>query len=748
MNLPFLSKKEPKKEFFLALLLSPGEVRSILFEKASSGLLILGTYTREFSEHLDVLTGEKLIELSDEVISEAEQKLSDGGNLEKVIFSVPYTWISEAKIIKEHLAKLKSLCEALRLSPVGFIVSVEAVIAYLHKKEGLPVTAILVELSQKHVSLTIVKNGTILNVYTHEIEKDTLSTVEKLLATQEDLEVLPSKIILLNYKHAKKIQQSFLSHTWPKSIQFLHLPQVEVLDTQVEAQAVISGVATQMGFNVLPEMDISSINAQKTPVEILPDGEKNEEKLDSPKEEAEKVREGKDMAEFTGEKAGFFKEVDVLKQRSMEAEEVPPSSNVDNGEEVPPTQEEERRLIPVPPFSKVSFPHVSFGFLSKLAPSPFSRGKSAFMYPILAVLLFIMVLVGYYYFFEKAQVILFLDKKNVNKELQVSFSRDKVTSGADSVVHVKAITTQQSGKEEAPATGKKETGDKAKGEVTILSSLDKETVVEKGTVLTSSNSLKFTLDSDVKIASSSGISDVKSAKGKVTATDIGKQYNLPSGSKFAVADFDSSSVEAKNENAFSGGTKKDITVVSAADMSSLQSKVVKSLSQEAVLEEKAKKPEDSEILSFPLEFSVDQKSFSKKEGEEASKFSFSATITYVLGLYKKSDLIVLAKEVSQKDAPSDYSYSGKDSEISVKDVSQDKSGEVFGKLVFSSVFLPRISVETFSGEILGKSIDKAEQLIQVKGVQDDQILFIRSLPFFPKLLPFNKNNIEIVTKIQ
>src|ERR1035437_266397 len=116
MKLPFLSKKQEEKEFFLALLLSPGEIRSILFEKTVGGLLILGTYTQEFSEHLNTLTQEKLIELSDVVISEVEQKLPEGGSFEKVIFSVPYGWVSEGKIIKDHLAKLKSLCEALKLS--------------------------------------------------------------------------------------------------------------------------------------------------------------------------------------------------------------------------------------------------------------------------------------------------------------------------------------------------------------------------------------------------------------------------------------------------------------------------------------------------------------------------------------------------------------------------------------------------------------------------------------------------------
>ncbi|MFI5265332.1 MAG: hypothetical protein ACHQT7_01145 [Candidatus Levyibacteriota bacterium] len=745
MNLPFLSKKQEDKEFFLALLLSPGEVRSILFEKNTSGLLILGTCVQEFSEHLNTLTAEKLVELSDVVISEVEQKLPEGESFEKVIFSVPHSWVLEGKIVKEHLAKLKNLCEALKLSPIGFIVSIEAVIAYLHKKEGLPVTAVFVEVSQKHVTLSLVKNGTVLNVFEHEIEKDTIATVEKLLASQEDMEVLPSKIILLNYEHAKKIQQSFLSHTWAKNIQFLHLPQVEVLDTEVEAQAVISGVATQMGFNTLPEMNISAIASQESPVEVALD-EKDEERV----EEKEGEREEKDVAEFAGEKAGFFKDVDVLKQEAVDIpEEISSHENLKPIDEIEEEKQERDLLSSSPRFSKPSLPGISFGFIPKFSRSMMLHGKFALIYPILAVLFFILLIVSYYYFFEKAQVVLVLDKKNVNKELAVSFSSTQATSGQDSIVHVDTVSVQESGKDTTNTTGKKETGDKAKGAVTIYNKTDSPKTFAKGTAITGPNNLMFDLTGDAQVASTSSFAtSFSSTDTNVVAEQFGKEYNLPSASNFQIQGIATSDFFAKNNSAFSGGTKKEITAVSATDISSLQTKVVNTLSQKAAADAGAKKSADAEILSLPLDFSFDQKTFSKKEGDEASSLSLSATITFTLGSYKKSDLVTLAKDATQKDAPSDYSYSGKDSEISIKDTSQDKSGNVSGKLVFSSVFLPQISSASFSGEIAGKSTDKASQLIQVKGVTTSQIQFVRSLPFFPKILPFNKNNIEIVTKTQ
>lgn len=89
MKLPFLQKKQDNKEFFLALILSSGKISSILFEKTGESLLIAGTHSEEFSESLESISSEKLVELADIVISEVEKKIPVGFNLEKTIFAVP-----------------------------------------------------------------------------------------------------------------------------------------------------------------------------------------------------------------------------------------------------------------------------------------------------------------------------------------------------------------------------------------------------------------------------------------------------------------------------------------------------------------------------------------------------------------------------------------------------------------------------------------------------------------------------------
>ncbi len=757
MKLPFLSKKKEDKEYFLALLLSSNEVRSILFEKTGENLSVLGSHSEDFAEQLDTLSKDRLIELSDMVISEAERKLPEGSSLQKTIFAVPDRWVVNGKIIQEHLPKLKELCDALQLKAVGFIVSMEAIIAYLHKKEGVAVTAIFIEVGKKHVTLSLVKNGNILSVSEEEIENDTTVPVERILSTQEELEVLPAKIIILPFEHAKKIQQEFLSHSWSKGIQFLHIPQVEVLPSEAEAQAVISGVAAQMGFSTLPQVSLQKL--EKSPEEVVVAVHEQEEKKTIEKKEIEDGQSESDkesMAEEKGstvdaESVGFFKDVDVAKKQNEqhEVENIQPVSATDEKN----TKMEDSSSVNHPTHALAidnlpSLPHVSFPGVKFKIPSFSLRGKSLVWYPVLGVFLFILFIISYYFFFEKAQVILVLSKKDISKNVSVTFSQEKQTSAQDSVVHIEELAVQVDGKEEQSATGKKETGDKAKGEVTLYNKTEGSKTFEKGVVVIGSNNLEFSLLEDVKIASTSSFSTTFSnAKGKVEAVKFGKEYNLPSGTNFQIKGQSTSDFFGKNDSAFSGGTKKEITVVSEDDISSLQSKIVSTLAKKAQNDISSKIGSDSQILATPLDFSFDEKSFSKKAGDAAEAVSITATITYKIGSYKKSDLVTLAKDITGKDAPASYIYSGKDSEIKVEDIVNDES-EFTGKIVFSSVFLPQVNEDGIGKKVSGKSEQKAQELIESDGVSDSTIVFTRSLPFFPHILPFNKKNIEVITQTQ
>jgi len=749
MKLPFLQKKQDSKEFFLALILSSGKISSILFEKNGESLLIAGSRSEEFAESLESISSEKLVELADIVVSEVEKTVPVGFNLEKTIFAVPVDWVEEGKIVKDYLLKLKSLCESLSLTPIGFIVSIEAITAYLQKKEGAPVTAILVELSHKHVTVSIAKNGVILSSKTSVISDTAVLAVEHILSEQEDLEVLPSKIILINYEHAKKSQQAFLSHNWSKRLQFLHIPQVEVLDPEIESQSVVSGVAFEMGFMNLTSVKLPPESSQKVVEVATVEESELPKETDEAEEEYEDDKEKKEMSEkendktseelfFHGEEVGFFKGVDVLNSKN-EVKEL----GEEQDEEVLHIEGEEERASTVskmklPSIPSLRIPRVSFGI---------SFGKHTILYPILAVILLLLVIVGYYYFFEKVSVTLYLEKKTLSKDLEVTFSPDSSTSASDKTVHIDIASSQAEGDSSTETTGKKETGDKAKGEVVVYNKTEDPKTFSKGATIIGPNSLEFNLTGDVQIASTSSFStSFSSSKVKVEASKFGKEYNLPSSSNFQLKGISTSDVFAKNESAFSGGTKKESQVVSADDIDSLTSKIIDDLSKKA--NQGASKDTSQKIISVPVDYTFDEKTFSKKEGEEASAVSLSAKITFKFGSYKISDLENIAKELDKSEVPEGYLYSSNNSKITVSDISKDKNGSITGKINFSSVYLPVVSTSDIVAKLNGKNASKVDEVIKVKGVNDDLVNFTRSLPLFPKIFPFNKKNIEVNVSIQ
>ena len=98
MQLPFLKKKDPQKNFFLSLLIKCYKVGEIVFEEINSKLFILSTNEVETDGGTSEISPEALLNFSDKVISSVEGSLPEGANVEKAIFSVPYACIEEIKL--------------------------------------------------------------------------------------------------------------------------------------------------------------------------------------------------------------------------------------------------------------------------------------------------------------------------------------------------------------------------------------------------------------------------------------------------------------------------------------------------------------------------------------------------------------------------------------------------------------------------------------------------------------------------
>jgi len=729
--LPFL-KKEPQEEYFIALLFKPKNIIAILLNNRNSSLNI--SATKSVPLNLETASTEEMINATDEAISSIELSVDEGYKLEKAIFSVPYSWVdSEGNIRKEKLLQLKKLSVELAIKPMGFIVSIEALIKYIHQKEGVLTSAIFVEETKDRVYLYLVRGGNILEVQEGELTGDIEKVVEHTLKKVEKFETLPSKMVLLYHEDTDSRQQKFLSYPWTKDLPFLHLPQISLLEKGFENEAVVDAIASQINSKVSNETEISGAELIEGDSSAVANEDENFGFV--------KNKDVADMVE-TDEKEEVMEE-------KVEEPVVKVHGQIDGGEKEKFEETENNfRIKNISLFGALlSFPQKVFGFTGALIGIQ-SRIKM-FLVPIFAVVFFVVLMAIYYLLFLKAEVVIFIEGNKIQDEVLVDLSEEEETSFDSEILHIATIEQEVKGKISQETTGVEEVGENAKGEVTVFNKTDKEIVLPKGIVITSSNKLDYIFDSEVKIASTSSFStDISSSKVKVTAEKFGKEYNLPSGTNFTIEDYNASEAFAKNEVAFSGGTKEEKQIVSSEDIDNIGEKLTDELFEEAVNKARENVEEDEEIISVLLDAKINNADYSAKAGDEASKFELSGSVVYTLGIYKKKEAEKFINDAGGNSIPEGFVISEEDSKIELTDIEKGKN-KITGKLSYEVLYKPDVKFNNLIEEIKGKSSAAAEKTIKEnKGVSGVSIIFKNKLPLLPSVLPMRSSQIEIVFRTE
>lgn len=725
-NLPF-NKKAPSKEYFLSIVIRHEKLSATVFEEIQGKVSVVGVGNEYFKEDVEKAEDNELLQNLDKAISVAESSLPENITTHKTIFGLKEDWIEDGKVKKEYLLRLKKACDELDLKPVGFLTIAEAVAHLLEKDEGAPITAILSEVGETAVTVSLIKAGKVKESKTTQIHENVPFTVDTLLKHLQTPDVLPSRILILD-SGSDKMVQDFMNFTWSKSLPFLHMPQIATLPDNFDSKAVLEGAAIQMGFSVGDVEGFFKSAKELEPIDM------EEKEMANTEPALSTIGPAKKEDEF-----GFMKEEDIAK--SAEEAEVSgiKSDNLVMDEEI----KEETERTPQARLAflglgltkvKETLAKLHLGGIAKNAPAILKSGQAKLLLIPGALLLLLILVLFIYLFKTSATITLAISPKSDSKEESVTFSTNANTDISKNIIAADSVSSSQDGKVTTKATGTKKTGDKAKGKVVIFSSLTKDQTFSKGTKITSSGDLDFTLDSDVKVASSSGASDVKQVSVNVTASTFGKEYNLPSGTKFSVSGFDKSAVEAKNDDAFSGGTEKSITIVSKEDQTKLADDLVDKLKQTAQDELKKKLSEGTLLLPVFTSSAFDTKNYSKDVDEEASEVSLTGTVNFEGLTYKESDLFDFSKDKLAQDQK-DLSVNPKDFNVSVTDV-KVKNGDVSATLTVKASLIPKIQKENILKQIQGKSVTQAEETLKALPlVNDVKIKMSPPIPLLPKRIP-------------
>jgi len=742
--------KKEGKEYFFALQIGTDFVKSAIWTVTEGQVKVLAIgKTQEWRNQ------EELLGVVDETLSSAtEQFLPEAGATEpnKVIFGLPPDWVEGERIVADKIKLLKTLSEKLELNPVGFVVTVEALIHHLKKIEGVPPTAILFGVGVERSRITLVNLGKIVGTEivkkSENLGADLIEGLSRFKAEAQfparillyQLGKVPDEAINKEEGALEEARQELVKYPWHEGrLKFFHLPKVEILSDDFDIKAV--GLAG--GYEV----------AKAEGVTVL-----------EPAEEKER-EEPKGLEEKEEETFGFIKGKDV-------AQEIPP--------EAPEAEEEERKIAeetveeeaPIP-LAKPSVEPSRFSFLiAKLSQFKFPKfnlaglkavvsgfnfeGRTPLIIGLVGAFLLIIIggLFALYWYLPQAEVVLTMSPQRLEKEFTLKLDPNLETANKEELaLPAEEVTATFEGEKTKETTGTKPVGDPAKGEVTIYNQTSSKKTFSAGTEIIGPDDLTFSLDEDVTVASESAGPDYTKIPGKasvkVTALEIGSEGNLAAGTEFKISNYASSDFIAKNENALSDGTSREVQVVSEDDQDKLLAELEGELKNKAVGELSTKVPGGKRLLEESLSTKVVEKSFNKKAGEETNEVKLSLKLEATALSYSEEEAQALIEEKIKDSVPSDFEYKREESEVSFTLDEVNKDGSALFTAKLKADLLPKMDLEEVKKNLAGKypEIGKTylDNLSNVEGVT------IKISPPFPGRLatfPRRASRIEIELRIE
>lgn len=767
-----LVQKKPKvePEIFLSLILDESYIQA--------GAWVLGPDNKSrtiatTSERAISPTWEDRIRMTDHAIGKLEEE-TGSTKISKVVFGLGERFLTKTGDIEKVVRpQLKHLTQTLALSPLGFVPLSTSIAHFLRKTEGIPTSVILIGVSEQNFDITIYRVGRLAFSITVKRTESEGVDIENALKLCPDADVLPSRILLYGSDDVRiqDVKTVLLRHQWTARANFLHYPKIDIYPFEKMIETVIEAGANEITQGI--SEDIPSDEEDKEDV-LMPEEEedlKSEKKMepleDEPQLVPEKEKGVSHMVVVQPETLGFHEttkedndEPDDKKSTELLDDEIV-ENPLEFSEEVKANLLQEKEEKDKDVFleeEKEKSPHsASTASLTKKI-RRFAHFGSGVFYKtpkklILISLVFIVILVGVFLgitqLLPRVTVTLSVLPNIITRDETILI--DPEATSVD--VNVKSIPGKKlekvvSGEKTVAATGKKKVGDPAKGTVTILNKSEGTSyTLKKGTLL-SLGSLQFTLDNDVSIASASmNLSGDQLTFGKtsttVTSVAVGTEGNIDANKEFVLKDYNTNILVARNDKPFSGGTSKEVTVVSRADYDSLQKALTADLIEKAKAELTQSVSGKEKMIDQTVKTSIKDKQFVEEIDQEAKELHGTLTVSVSATTYNEDDIKAVLSGVAEKEIPVGYSVNAGRTTVSVGNITLSKDGTMKAQASISTVAVPSINTETIRKTIAGKKlVDAEKELRMLPGVASAEFLFKST--WIKDVLPGNPDHITLM----
>ncbi|MDP3994818.1 MAG: baseplate J/gp47 family protein, partial [bacterium] len=597
-----------------------------------------------------------------------------------------------------------NICRELALEPSGFVVLPEAVAHFIKSEEGVPLSAVVVEIGKEFLEIAIFKMG---NLSGNTRVARSVSAVEDLsegLSRFPEKDPLPSRVILYNGKEGEldEVKQALNEADWEKTekVNFLHTPKVEVFSPEKKVLAVALAGGSEIGGVVAVDSGMKE--------------EVSEENIEVP------------QSGLTAQELGFVIGEDVAPQPALS---VPVKSNKMD------------RLGKIAKRIKKTM----FGLFTK-RPGKVkfddSRINKVFKWGLVFLAVVMVLFFLFWWFYPKAVVRVYVSPKKFEEKADLSISLSASSLDlSKNIIPGKVLTSEVSGEKTKTATGAKKVGEKAKGSVTIRNGTKEDINFKAGTVLMATNDLKFTLTSSASISAALSTVDPGKQTVEVSAYDIGAEYNLAKDEIFKVANYPKADVDAVANSNFSGGSSRDILAISSEDQESLEDDLSKELSEKAKKDLLQNLSAEEFFIDSSLVTNTLSRVFSGKVGDEAENVKLTLDLEVKGYSVTKENLIEFSRKVLEESAPSGYVLRADQLVFAFEPSEEEK--DVFVVRVIAN-FLPEVDSGALIKQIMGKDPNMVEKyLSSIAGFKGAKINIKPKFPGRLGTLPRISKNITL-----
>lgn len=667
-----------------------------------------------------------------------EEFKESADDIEGVFFSLPENWVKDDEVQGEYKKTLQQLQERLALKVLGFVVTTEALIHFLAKKNQGNVSALVLEFFASALQLSLVVRNTV----THQEQIGRSGHLaEDLIEGLTRIARKPYPAQLFFYsptftaEQLEEEKQSFLAHEWEPTGPFPHLPTIQVISKKQLIQAICETaggqIAQSMGLVQPPAKESATVKDE--------DGEdfgfeelaqhQNIHPVGAPVVPAGKVESAEEADE--PKKSRFAFSLPFMKKKTTEAEVV----EVEEDEDEP-----------------------EFAIDDDAPPSRFKKmGMIAG-----GVLVLLLVTGGASSFYLRSQteavVEVILNTERVSSEIEITLDPDiDETDPEENILKAQPDSKTVTGQQETSTTGSKIIGEKAKGTVTLFNRTENDKTFAQGTELTAGK-VVFLLDEEVTVASGTAKEDKDFNKtlepGKkdvsVTAKDIGAEGNLSENTEFTVSNFAKDTYVARNEEALTGGSSREIQAVSESDQRNLRQSLLKEL-QEQADKELDEEQEEGVYIVLTGNTTIEDESFSAKVGDETNTLKLSMTLEVEAYSYKNEDLQPIAESNLSSQVPDGGALLTDSISILSRENEQSTSSATIAlDAQISADFTPPTDTNAWLTEITGKTKEQAESILKSKSEIKSATVQIKpriSAILFGKL-PGSSDKIQVNKKVE